>query len=344
MRIPTKIYCRPIFAVAVVLSLLCWTTSTAVAVPQLERPSEDGRPTRVEIGIFALDVDEVNTADQNFSASIYFEARWFDPRLVEQGITNVELPITEVWNPRLQVLNRQRVWHTFPDSVEIGKDGEVVYRQRVWGQFSQPLELHDFPFDKQRLKVQVVAAGYGTDQVELVPMIDDRGRIFGIADTFSLPDWKVEGWEMQGKSFSVLEGRKGIAAMELTIDISRYWIYFVSKVILPLSLIIMMSWVSLWINPKELGVNISAVMTAILTLVAYRFAISGQLPQVAYNTRMDNFIIASTFIVFATLLQVVINSRFVMAGKVDLARNIDRVGRVAYPLAFVVILIWSLFL
>ena len=86
---------------------------------------------------------------QNFISNIFIEAKWKDQRLANRkGKTTYD--IKDVWNPNLQFLNRQKLFKSFPDIVEVDSDGTVVYKQRVVGGFSQPLDLHDFPFDEQQ--------------------------------------------------------------------------------------------------------------------------------------------------------------------------------------------------
>ena len=53
--------------------------------PEMERPTVWGEPTEVQIGIYVIDVDEVDSADQSFSASVYYEARWKNPFLRHKG-------------------------------------------------------------------------------------------------------------------------------------------------------------------------------------------------------------------------------------------------------------------
>lgn len=53
--------------------------------PELERPTTWGEPTEVRVGIYVLDVDEVNSADQTFSASVYYDSRWNSPVLRHEG-------------------------------------------------------------------------------------------------------------------------------------------------------------------------------------------------------------------------------------------------------------------
>ena len=119
--------------------------------PELERPTVWGEPTEVQIGLYVIDVDEVNSADQSFAASVYFEARWNNPLLKHEGPGPKLRNLTDVWNPRLTIIGQQMMWRSYPDYVEIQPDGTVVYRQKIWGRFSQPLKLRDFPFDQQEL-------------------------------------------------------------------------------------------------------------------------------------------------------------------------------------------------
>ena len=63
------------------------------------------------------------------------------PSLAHAGLDSISKDLSEIWYPRIQILNQQRLVKTFPQSAEVHPDGEVVHRQRVWGSFSQPLEL-----------------------------------------------------------------------------------------------------------------------------------------------------------------------------------------------------------
>jgi len=159
--------------------------------PELERPTVWGEPTEVRVGIFVIDVDEVNSADQNFAASVYYEARWTSPSLVHEGPGPMHRRITDIWTPRLVIVNQQMAWTAFPGSVEVYPDGEVVLRQKVWGRFSQPLELRNFPMDRQTLSIHLVAAGLLVEEVAMIPLETEGRATSGIAQRFSLPDWDV---------------------------------------------------------------------------------------------------------------------------------------------------------
>ena len=165
----------------------------------------------MQIEIFIVDVDEVNSAQQNFAASVYYEAHWKNPLLRHKGPGPMHRGVTEVWNPRLTILGQQNVWRSFPESVEIHPDGEVVYRQRVWGHFSQPLDLREFPQDEQVLKIHVVAAGLSEKHVGMIPLRKEGKEASGLAEKFSVPDFEVLSWQAEALPYDAHKGGPGTA-------------------------------------------------------------------------------------------------------------------------------------
>lgn len=307
-------------------------------LPELERPSLWGEPTKVEILIYVIDVDGVNSAEQNFSSSIYLEARWNSPVLRHEGPGTLIRGTTEIWTPRLTIVNQQQAWNAFPASVDISPDGDVVFRQKIWGWFSQTLDLRDFPLDRQTLTISIVAPGLLESEVAMVPMAREHGRSSGIAEEFSVPDFDVLSWKAQPRPYVPFEGYVGIAGFVMEIDIERQMNYYIWKIIFPICLIVIMSWVPRWIDPKQIGTNIGIATTSFLTLVAYLFAVAHLLPPISYVTRMDLFILLSTLMVFIGLLQTVATASLIKIKASTLIARVDRWSRIAYPVILLAVL------
>lgn len=299
-----------------------------------DRPAAaEGGPTRVHVAIGLVDIDEINSADQNFTANLFITVRWHDPRLAHAGTGNIMRPLNEVWNPYLQFVNQQKIWPTFPEVVRIAPDGTVKYAQRVWGPFSQPLDVREFPFDSQDFIVRVVAAGLGPDEVVFVP---DETRESGLAPEFSLPDWEVVSWKVDYTPYSTIATEES-ASFGLVLHARRYVSHYVLKIILPLVFIVSMSWLVFWVDPNQSGVQFGVATTSMLTLIAYRFAIGSRIPPVPYLTCLDRFILLSTVLVFASLVQVVVTSAMAANNRLEGARRLDRVCRLLFPAFFAVI-------
>ena len=314
------------------------TAPTKEPKPELERPTVWGEPTEVRVGIYVLDIDDINSAEQSFSASIFIEAHWNIPALRHKGPGPLHRSWSEVWTPRLVIFNQQQAWSAFPETVEIAPDGEVIYRQKTWGRFSQPLNLFDFPLDRQTLAIQIVAAGLLDTEVKMVPLELKHGRKSGLAKQLSIPDFKVLSWSAEPHSYVVVEGEPGTAGYRMQIEVERSAGYFLIKVIIPLCLILIMSWVPRWIDPEQISANLGISATSFLTLIAYLFAITVLLPRVSYITRMDRFILMSTMIVFVGLLQTTATAVLIARGKLQLVRRTERWSRAFYFVALLVIL------
>ena len=257
-------------------------------------------------------------------------------------------PVSEVWTPRIQIANESGiVRRTMPETVTVQPDGIVYYRQRFVGPFSQPLSLKDFPFDKHLFQLQFVSSGgYKPSEVVFVPsetwQHDGLKFAAGIADNISLPDWVVIDYDAKTQNYSILPNLENPGyVFEFTAE--RAVKYYMLKVILPLILIVMMSWSVFWIDPENAGTQIGVATTSMLTLIAYRFAIDTQVPRVPYATRLDEFIFVSTILVFLSLIEVTITSLLAYNKNVRTARKMDIVSRLVFPAIFVAALYFTIF-
>lgn len=300
------------------------------------RPDAGNGPTPVETAVYIADVDEIDSANQSFTANVFYRLIWNDPRLKHPGPTPEIKPLDMVWHPDVQIVNQQRLWKTFPDNVTISPEGKVKYIQRVWGSFSQPLNLYEFPRDTQKFNITFVSVGHPSEDVEF---ITPEGNGSLMAEVLSLADWEVSEAGLYKVAFSPSPGSNVVSGFNMEFTAERKTGYFLIKIIIPLVLIVMMSWVVFWIDPSEAGTQIGVSMTAMLTLIAYRFAVGAMLPKVSYLTRMDWFILSSTALVFTSMVEVVFTSSLSRNGKHGLAIKLDTWARVIFPLVFIALTI-----
>jgi cadmium resistance protein CadD (predicted permease) len=181
--------------------------------------------------------------------------------------------------------------------------------------------------------------GYTPEQVELVPL---PGISYGIGEELSVADWEIVGWDTEVLPFKPTPGAPELASMSFSFTAERLSGYFIVKIIIPLVLIVMMSWVVFWISPKEAGTQISVSVTSMLTLIAYRFAVGTYLPKVSYLTRLDGFILMSTILVFMSLVEVVVTSTLARGDGLAVARRVDRWARTVFPFVFILLSLYAL--
>jgi len=315
-----------------------WLLAAAVALlvapasasAQYGRPTTE--PTTVEIAVALLDLERIDDATQGLSASVFFVARWNDPRLAHDGPEVDRRDLDDIWHPRLQVVNRRQVSLTLPETVEVTPDGTALYRQRLLGQFSQRLDLGDFPLDRQTFAIQLVAVGYSQDEIVFAPLPEIPS---GVVPEVAISDWKILGSHAEGRGYQPMASVRPTAGYVLEFEAERNVGYYMSKIILPLLLIVAMSWLVFWIDPELAAPQISIAVTSMLTLIAYRFMVGGMLPRISYLTRMDVFTTASTVLVFLTLIEATITVMLTKRERLETARAVDRFSRWGFPLAYV---------
>jgi hypothetical protein len=308
---------------------------------EFTRPEDKAGPTTVSVAIWVIDIDSINSLQQNFVANVFVSLRWKDDRLAYHGSDVRKYKLADIWDPRVQIANEiGLIRKTMPEEAEVSPDGTVTYRQRYVGPFSQPLNLQNFPFDRHVFQLHLVAVGHSTDQIRFVPdpkfIAGGLKHAAGIAKNISLPDWKINGFETKQLSYAAIPGFDNAGyVFEFTAE--RHLQYYIWKIILPLVLIVLMSWSVFLIDPTNSGTKIGVATTAMLTLIAYRFVIDSEVPRVPYLTRLDIFILADTLLILSSLFMVTLTAFLVRIEKEVLARKIERVWRMMFLAVFGII-------
>ncbi len=322
-----------ILAAGLLLGLAAPTARAAVDA-DLSRPDAT-TPTPVHVGLYLVNLHDVIGSEQSFLADVMVKAEWRDPRLAGKGSEVRSLPLDEIWSPRLQLANQRSVTAALPRRVEVDASGRVTYRQLFSGRFAAPMSFTDFPFDRHRLDVQLVTLGYSPAEIAL--LYEDKGSRSGRAARLSVTDWKVGPARVVRADYLTGPGERPLAGVALQWEVRRHLAYPAVQVVLPLVLIVIMGWTALWPAPAAVPPRISIAVTTMLTLIAYRFALARSLPNLAYLTRMDYFIVGSTLLVFLVVVVVTLSSRLLSQGRQQLVERLDRWAIVAYPLLFVVV-------
>ena len=305
----------------------------------VERPDPAGTPTEVSVGLYFLDVSQIDDVAQDFAADVVIRVIWTDSRLAdpEAPPTRV-LPLNETWNPEVGFLNRRVADLLLPQIVRVDPVGHVVYVQRALATFASPLDLRRFPGDAQDLRVQLVSYRYSTGELALRV---DR-TVTGSLETSSVAGWQLRLGAADVVPF-VLPGTDIVrAGITFGLRAQRERTYYILTMFIPMVLIALMGWCVFWIDPSLLPSQIAISTASVFTLIAFRFSVSFSLPRISYLTVADQFMLAITVLVFTALGQAVLTGRLAKSGKEALARSLDRGGRWIY-FAVLAILCWWVF-
>ena len=212
----------------------------------------------------------------------------------------------------------------------------MSYDQRFYGEVTSRADLSDFPFDRRALAFELAAVDHTAEDVAFVLSPGRTGR----RAELSVANWDVGPQQFTLHSFPLLEHHTFAGAI-VSYEARRKPLYYVSNAILPLVLVVFMSWCVFWVNPAYLAPQIGLSATSMLALIAYRFTLGRVLPPVSYFTRMDAFLIAASVLVFLALVEAVVTSSLTDHGRDALALRIDRGARWSFPVAFAFATLWA---
>ena len=305
--------------------------SETCTAPQMRthiRPDLEGSPTVVKTGIRVVDIREINDVDQTITVDLAIRRTWTDHRL--DGLRGCRLPIADVWFPELILVNSGRLFERWPETVAVGEGGEVTYMQRVSGSLASYHTLHEFPFDTQSINISFIVLDYSPDDVVLE--LDDS--FLGISSITNISDWTINGVEAKLANFEAQGFNENRMRLDVTILAERIRAFYVWKIILPISLIVFMSWSVFWIDPGLYGPQIGLSATSMLTIIAFIFATTNMLPPLGYFTLLDVFIGGATVLVFLALLVSLTTTYFNSIEYAESAKRLDRICRVVFPIAY----------
>lgn len=310
-------------------------TCDALDVRADERPRKEGHPTEITVGVRVVDVTQIDDVSQSINVDFIVRQTWADSRLIP--FEGCKLTLEQVWTPHIDIVNSGHLWTRLRDYVEVFQFGRVQYMQRYHGAVDFPYQAHRFPFDEHEITLSFMSLEYG--QFDVVLVNDDKftGRT---ASQFNVADWSIGKVLPFVQSMYFEAHEREHSQLDITMKAQRRTSYFIWKVMVPLTLIVAMSWSVFWLHPARFGPQIGLSATSMLTLIAFLFATQAIVPRLNYLTIMDKFLLGSTILVFLALVEAVMTAYFIAKEREALAVRMDRLCRMIFPAAFAALIFW----
>lgn len=293
----------------------------------------EGKLREVSISILILNIIKIDDANQRSTIDFVVQLEWMEKNLVSKWKEKTLVSKDEIWTPDIQIFNDYNLIKKKKDQYEVNPDGSVFYQQRFVGGINSRHNFSEFPLDEFIMKIQIVAIN--PDVIFIVSNNSPENR----SHRYSISGWKINSeWIEVGVG---IERFKDLANTTYFITAKRNINYYIWKVIIPLAMVVFMSWLVFWVDPIQIGAQLTIGATAMLTMIAYQFTLSNLIPPVSYLTRLDTFILLSNIIVFIALLEAILTSNLVSHDKKTIARRIDYLARFIFPILFAMVFIKS---
>ena len=297
------------------------------------RPNGNGEPEQITLRLGVLDIAGIEDREQVFTADLYMEVGWDDPRLSVDDDAATELramALDEIWHPRLTIVNSRGLAVLLPEVATVDRQGHVIVRQRVAGPLAVELDLREFPFDSQRLPIEIVSYQYS--QAEIAFSADSE--MVANLDRLSGDGWVYEAEAAQPFVYRLSDSGRGASGIAFGILAQRNPEYFVLTLALPMTLIIFLAWMVHWLPVDVIPARMGTASATVFSLIAFGVSFRLTLPKIAYLTDADRFVLFSTLLVLASLAITIVGVRLVGTDRKRAAEMLSRRAQLAFPILY----------
>lgn len=236
---------------------------------------------------------------------------WTDERLAYNRI-----PAYKPYNiPSITLTEQERLWK--PDLffrnekeghfhkiimpnvlLRIFGDGSVLYSIRISLVLACPMDLKYYPLDKQNCTIQMASYGYLEDDLKFIWKENDPVQI---NKPLTLPRFRLERFETAFCTSRTSTG--AYSCLRVDLIFKREFSYYLIQIYIPCCMLVIVSWVSFWLDPNAIPARVSLGVTTLLTMATQISGINASLPPVSYIKAIDVWTGVCLTFVFGALLE-----------------------------------------
>lgn len=263
--------------------------------------------TTVYCELYIRSFGSISPVTMDYEVDLYLRQKWQDERLKHADITEV-LDLNDpnlvkaIWKPEVYFPNAKHAefqFVTVPNVlIRINPDGEILYMLRLKLSFSCMMDLSKFPLDNQICTMEVASFSKTIEELRLewktpFPVIMGKG--------LRMPQFEIVEIVASDCQESFQIGNYSCLVAEFYL--SRSVGFHLVQSYLPTILIVVISWVSFWMDVDSVPGRTTLGVTTLLAVSSQSSGIQSGLPQVSYVKAIDVWMGTCTAFVFCALLE-----------------------------------------
>ncbi|XP_047996073.1 glutamate-gated chloride channel isoform X4 [Leguminivora glycinivorella] len=264
-------------------------------------------PAVVNINIFVRTITTISDIKMEYSVQLTFREQWLDERLKFNNLGGrlKYLTLTEanrVWMPDLFFSNeKEGHFHNIimPNVyIRIFPNGNVLYSIRISLTLSCPMNLKLYPLDKQTCSLRMASYGWTTDDLVF---LWKEGDPVQVVKNLHLPRFTLEKFLTDYCNSKTNTGEYSCLKVDLLFK--REFSYYLIQIYIPCCMLVIVSWVSFWLDQGAVPARVSLGVTTLLTMATQTSGINASLPPVSYTKAIDVWTGVCLTFVFGALLE-----------------------------------------
>ncbi|XP_069801117.1 gamma-aminobutyric acid receptor subunit rho-3 isoform X1 [Dendropsophus ebraccatus] len=273
------------------------------------RPGFGGSAIPVGIDVQIESIDSISEVDMDFTMTLYLRHYWKDERLSFQSTNNRSMTfdgrlIKKIWVPDVFFVHSKRsfIHDTTMENImlRVYPDGNVLFSLRITVSAMCFMDFSRFPLDTQNCSLELESYAYNED--DLMLYWKKGNESLKTDEHIALSQFFIE--EFSASSGLALYSSTGwYNRLFINFILRRHIFFFVLQSYFPAMLMVMLSWVSFWIDRRAVPARVSLGITTVLTMSTIITGVSASMPQVSYIKAVDVYLWISFLFVFLSVIE-----------------------------------------
>uniref|UniRef100_A0A8C7LGI5 GABA(C) receptor n=1 Tax=Oncorhynchus kisutch TaxID=8019 RepID=A0A8C7LGI5_ONCKI len=272
------------------------------------RPGFGGAAIPVGIDVQVESIDSISEVNMDFTMTLYLRHYWKDERLAFPSRSNVSRTfdgrlVKKMWVPDVFFVHSKRsfIHDTTMENIMIRvyPDGSILYSVRITVTALCSMDFSSFPLDTQNCSLELESYAYnendlmlywknGNDSLRTDEMVLSQFFIKKFHPSSGLAFYSSTGWYNR---------------LYINFILRRHIFFFMLQTYFPTMLMVLLSWVSFWIDRRAVPARVSLGITTVLTMSTIITGVSSSMPQVSYVKAVDIYLWTSFLFVFLSVIE-----------------------------------------
>ncbi|XP_063168276.1 gamma-aminobutyric acid receptor subunit rho-1 isoform X2 [Candoia aspera] len=267
------------------------------------RPGFGGPAIPVGVDVQVESLDSISEVDMDFTMTLYLRHYWKDERLSFPSSNNQSMTfdgrlVKKIWVPDMFFVHSKRsfIHDTTTDNVmlRVQPDGKVLYSLRVTVTAMCNMDFSRFPLDTQTCSLEIESYAYTED--DLMLYWKNGNDSLKTDDRISLSQFLIQEFHTTTK-LAFYSSTGWYNRLFINFTLRRHIFFFLLQTYFPATLMVMLSWVSFWIDRRAVPARVPLEYAAVnyLTTVQERkerkqcekLSCASAIPQPRQMTGMD---------------------------------------------------------
>jgi hypothetical protein len=267
-------------------------------------PEKTSLPLKIQTGLYINEVLKIDESAKSFSAKIVLRLKWKDSRLRFDTWKNggetlffvdeeAKSKLETIWQPKIKLANiadsNSDAYVERGIGLSIRYDGTVEYIQDFLGTFKVNFDLTAFPFDTQKMVINLKSQKFSLDKIS-IDMQQEDVDFSGFNQETKLREWRFSPLKFEASAFRSWQGSLH-SQLSIEWQAMRDSTTSITTIFMPMCLILFTNYlVVIYLENEDLEKNVTMISGSLFAIIALDFTVS-----VNYPALKSNSIIHETF-------------------------------------------------